>query len=82
MEAVLKHSQATKVVIDINSFEDLLSILYQDNGRGFDMESVSRGSGLYNIQSRVQTVNGTLKFESGNFGVTYIIDVPLNTNGI
>ncbi len=77
----LKHAQASKVVIHISSFEDLLSIVYQDNGKGFDSESVAKGSGLFNIQSRVQTANGTLKFESGNFGVSYIIDIPLNLNG-
>ena len=81
MSNTLKHAQANKIVIHINSFDDLLSIIYQDNGRGFDIESVPKGSGLFNIESRVQTANGSLKFESGNFGVSYIIDVPLNQNG-
>jgi len=73
----LKHSQSKKVTIHLNFFDDLLNILYQDDGIGFRAESISNGSGLLNIQSRIQTVQGNLKFESGDFGVSYNIDIPL-----
>ncbi|MGC4023530.1 MAG: two-component regulator propeller domain-containing protein [Cyclobacteriaceae bacterium] len=73
----LKHSEAKKVAIHINVFDDILNIIYQDDGKGFNSESVTKGSGLLNIQSRVQSSLGNLKFESGNFGVFYSIDLPL-----
>jgi len=75
----LKHAQAKKALIHINTFDDLLNIVYQDDGIGFDSESVSSGSGLLNLQSRIQILNGNLKFESGTFGVSYNIDIPVKS---
>jgi len=72
----LKYAQAKKILIHINYFDDILNIIYEDDGIGFNMESVKKGSGLLNIQSRVQTAGGTLRFDSGSFGVSYTIDLP------
>ncbi len=75
----LKHSHSKKVTVHLNFFDDLLNILFQDDGIGFNIESIAKGSGLLNIQSRIQTVCGNLKFESGEFGVSYNIDIPLKS---
>jgi signal transduction histidine kinase/ligand-binding sensor domain-containing protein len=73
----VKHSQATSINLHLNAFEDMLNIMYEDNGKGFVFSTPGKGFGLYNIESRVQSLNGKLKFESGNFGVSYTIDIPL-----
>jgi signal transduction histidine kinase len=74
----IKHSNATKIIIHLNSFEDLLSVIYEDNGVGFVYDPVQSGLGLDNVESRIRSLNGTLKFDSGNFGVSYNIDIPLS----
>jgi signal transduction histidine kinase/ligand-binding sensor domain-containing protein len=74
----IKHSNATKITIHLNSFEDLLSIIYEDNGVGFVYDPVQSGLGLDNVESRIRSLNGTLKFDSGKFGVSYNIDIPLS----
>ena len=74
----LKHSKASTITLHISSFEDLLNIVYEDNGKGFTPHENSTGLGLYSIESRLQTVNGRLHFDSGAFGVSYTLDVPLN----
>lgn len=74
----LKHSNADTISLHVNSFEDLLSIVYEDNGKGFSWETSGKGLGLYNIESRLQSVKGRLKFDSGEFGISYTIDIPLN----
>jgi signal transduction histidine kinase/ligand-binding sensor domain-containing protein len=74
----LKHSSANLIDLHINSFEDLLNIVYEDNGKGFTSEATSsKGLGLYNIESRIQSVKGQLRFASGPFGTSYAIDIPL-----
>jgi signal transduction histidine kinase len=73
----LKHSNADTISIHINSFQDLLNIVYEDNGKGFTWEQVQKGAGLYNIESRLQTVQGKLKFDSGEFGISYTLDIPM-----
>jgi signal transduction histidine kinase/ligand-binding sensor domain-containing protein len=76
----IKHSYARNVTIHINAFEDMLNVMYEDNGIGFSYEPEKSGLGLDNIESRIHSVNGTLKFESGTFGVSYTIDIPINLN--
>jgi signal transduction histidine kinase len=73
----LKHSDAKVITLHINSFDDLLNIVYEDNGKGFSWELANKGLGLYNIESRIQSINGQLRFDSGPFGISYTIDIPL-----
>ncbi|HEY0652396.1 MAG TPA: two-component regulator propeller domain-containing protein [Chryseosolibacter sp.] len=73
----LKHSNASVIRLHISSFEDLISIVYEDNGKGFAWDGQSKGLGLYNIESRLKSLNGRLRFDSGSFGVSYTIDIPV-----
>jgi signal transduction histidine kinase len=75
----VKHSYAKNINIHISSFDDLLNLIYEDDGIGFKHAPTESGLGLDNIESRIQSVNGTFKFESGTFGVSYNIDIPLAT---
>lgn len=73
----IKHSQAENIYIHLSSFDDLLNIIYEDDGVGFTYDPVQSGLGLNNIESRIRSLKGTFKFDSGNFGVSYNIDIPL-----
>ncbi|MFZ6012503.1 MAG: sensor histidine kinase, partial [Bacteroidota bacterium] len=73
----IKHSYARNITIHISSFDDLLNIVYEDDGIGFSYKPEQNGLGLDSIESRLQSINGTLKFESGKFGISYTIDIPL-----
>lgn len=75
----LKHSSASHITIHLNSFEELMNIVYEDDGVGFSYDSSAQGFGLDNIQSRIHSLNGTLKFDSGNHGISYTIDIPLHS---
>ena len=55
-------------------------VVYEDDGDGFTYDPLQSGLGLDNIESRIQSINGTLKFESGNFGISYTIDIPVTIN--
>jgi signal transduction histidine kinase len=74
----LKHSNAKKISLHVNSFEDLLNIVYEDNGKGFDWDNRKQGLGLFNIETRIQSMNGKLRFDAGAFGISYTIDIPLS----
>ena len=75
----LKHAQATKVNISFHTDNQELSITYQDNGKGFDIETLTkRGLGLKNIESRVNMIHGNLTYISTvEKGVEVIIGVRL-----
>jgi signal transduction histidine kinase len=54
--------------------------VYEDNGIGFSYDPLQSGLGLDSIESRIHSVKGTLKFDSGKFGVSYTIDIPFTYN--
>jgi len=74
-----KHSSARNINLDVSVFEDRLNLIYEDDGVGFSLASATRGSGLDNIETRLKTINGQIKFESGDFGISYNIDIPLTS---
>jgi signal transduction histidine kinase/ligand-binding sensor domain-containing protein len=76
----VKHSFASKISIHVSCFDDLISIIYEDDGVGFKYDPVQNGLGLDSIESRIQSINGTLKFDSGDFGISYTIEIPVPVN--
>ncbi|HEY0058049.1 MAG TPA: PAS domain-containing protein [Flavisolibacter sp.] len=77
----LKHSQASKVRIIFYEKANVLRIILRDNGKGFDAESVTDGMGLKNIQSRINSHNGTLQVKStSERGVAYFINIPIKAS--
>jgi len=76
----LKYSGAKKITITLNFSSEGLFIIYKDDGVGFEIDSIKKGNGLLNIQSRMQILEGTIKFESGSNGVVYQLEVPLKVN--
>jgi PAS domain S-box-containing protein len=63
----IKHAQATEVQIRILKFISKVKITYIDNGKGFDINKLSldkAGNGLFNMKSRLQSINGELNIYS------------------
>jgi len=73
----LKHSQCTNIEISIRNDEDSINILVQDDGIGMDVSETIEGVGLYNIQTRVESLQGKIDIDSqANAGVTIHITLP------
>lgn len=77
---VLKHSEASEVLVQLMQQEKLLTLTLEDNGIGFDVVKAldKQGSGLHNIHSRVRYLHGTIdvKSEPGK-GSSFHIEIPL-----
>lgn len=77
-----KHAKATNIKLRINiiDIDQIISILYSDNGIGFDLNSIinkGMGSGLKNITQRVKVLNGNIDIDSSEgMGEIIFIDVP------
>lgn len=56
-----KHSNATHTILKFSQEFGNLFIDYKDNGNGCNL--IKRG-GLVNVENRIKTINGTIKFES------------------
>lgn len=74
----LKHSGASHVGVTLTQRNNNVTLIFEDNGKGFDTEKRSEGIGISNMKSRVASFNGEFKVEStlGN-GSMFIIRVPL-----
>ncbi len=64
----VRHSGASRIEIELNKHEKFVTLQFNDNGRGFDMSTLSsedsKGMGLSNIETRVKTVGGVFILES------------------
>lgn len=75
---ILKHANASNVLIDLSIHEQELILLISDNGNGHDLSHPAKGVGILNIRSRVAVHHGTIHISSepGN-GYTLQVNLPL-----
>ena len=79
----IKHAKAQNVEINLSREKDELKLIYIDDGIGFDTRKLesdkTKGMGLYNILSRVRSLNGTHKIKSNpvNGGMMAVLSVKL-----
>lgn len=64
VQNALKHSGASRVSIAVHQDAHRVAIEISDNGRGFDLETVSPGNGLANMRSRVEALGGDYELVS------------------
>lgn len=77
---IIKHSKASEASISITQHKDLLSIIVEDNGQGFDIKTMltKDGMGLTNIERRVEHLEGSMEVDSTKGkGTTVLIDIPI-----
>lgn len=74
-----KHSQATKVEIQLTRLDGMLKLLFEDDGQGFSPETVKQGIGFLNIRERLKLFDGVLSIDSfPSKGTVIDIEIPLN----
>lgn len=76
---IVKHADATKVLIQVNHVDHEVFLVVEDNGKGFDPAnpSVGNGIGMKSIESRVKFLNGTLDISSNaGSGTCVTINFP------
>jgi signal transduction histidine kinase len=64
LQNAAKHSQASRVRIQLREQAEGLQIKVEDDGVGFDAATQRRGSGLQNIADRIEAVGGSLEIRS------------------
>jgi PAS domain S-box-containing protein len=77
-----KHAFADNVMINLNFSDGLLSLIYLDDGIGFDYKHVTEeltGHGLTNITNRVKSLDGDLIIETAlNKGFSVKINITVS----
>ncbi|MCI4666670.1 MAG: histidine kinase [Bacteroidia bacterium] len=84
----IQHANATLIKCILNYELEGLVIIFSDNGKGLDQQSLEQlkheaGLGWKNIQSRLQVMNGSISFlENDNSGLALRIFVPQTPKSI
>jgi signal transduction histidine kinase len=61
---IVKHSKATEAIVQMSANLNILSVTVEDNGTGFDVSVPNKGMGIQSIESRIETINGSMKIDS------------------
>lgn len=61
---IIQHAKAENAFVQLIRHEDTLIVSVEDDGVGFVEKECSKGQGLYNIKSRVRSIDGQFTLES------------------
>jgi signal transduction histidine kinase len=77
---VLKHAEASHVLVQLMRHDDRLSLTFEDDGKGMDellLEKI-KGAGLQNINTRVSYLKGQIDLRSApGKGTSFHIEIPI-----
>ena len=74
----LKYSQCKSIEISLRKDKEGIFLLVQDDGVGMDVGKASTGIGLHNINTRIESLHGTLDIDSQmGGGVTAHVGLPI-----
>lgn len=74
----LKHANAKSIELQLNLIENIFSIIFEDNGKGFLIENYKEGIGLTNIKNRIHQLNGSVQIDTTpNRGTIFNIEIPI-----
>jgi signal transduction histidine kinase len=72
----IKHAQAKHITLQLVSHDNVLVVMIEDDGIGFNPQNKPKGLGLNNIRNRVSVMNGVLLIDSAK-GTTITIEIPI-----
>ena len=74
----IKHAEANSVEAHLNIHDGLFQLIFEDDGKGFEVENLRKGIGLKNIENRLHNLNARLMLDSTpNRGTVVTIEIPL-----
>jgi len=75
---VLKHADAKTTLVQFGIYEKEVSLIIEDDGRGFVTDDSNDGIGLHSIKSRVDNLDGQIDIDSRvGEGTTITINIPI-----
>jgi len=81
VDNAIRHSGERRIEVQLREHRDEIHLVVRDSGKGFDVETATRGRGLglTSMRERVRLVNGTITIDSKLRGGTTIdVRIPLS----
>jgi len=78
LQNIIKYANTSEVKIEFKLEDNTLSLLIEDNGKGFIVSEKRKGIGIKNMESRVRKLNGVFEINSTiNKGTTIFVSCPI-----
>lgn len=79
---ILKHSNASSANVQLFKQEDIVVLVIDDDGKGFDLNAyenqMNKGIGLISMKERVMSFGGTISIDSQvDDGTEIIVEIPI-----
>jgi signal transduction histidine kinase len=76
---IARHAEAQEVSISCARDGSYLELVIEDDGKGFDVSTVSRGHGLRNMEERARKLGGSVEIAARSpRGSTHRFEIPLD----
>ncbi|MBU8878028.1 PAS domain S-box protein [Bacillus sp. FJAT-29790] len=73
-----KYAESAEAAVTIREIDDVIRVMIEDQGKGFDIDKIKRGVGIFSMEERARAVGGTLSIKSvEGKGTIIILEVPL-----
>jgi PAS domain S-box-containing protein len=75
---IVRHAEATHALLELETLPGWVSLRAEDNGHGFDQQTVVEGLGLRTVRDAVTLLGGTVAIDSSpEFGTHVRLRIPL-----
>jgi PAS domain S-box-containing protein len=75
---IWKYAAIGEATVTIREMSDVIRVMVEDQGKGFDIKTIKRGVGLSSMEERARAVNGYISINSKkNYGTKIILEMPL-----
>jgi signal transduction histidine kinase len=76
---IRKYAEVTTADVTIREMDDLVRVMVEDKGKGFDLKKQTLGVGLFSMDERARTVGGELSIiATPGKGTKVILDIPIS----
>ncbi|MFI8492999.1 PAS domain S-box protein [Peribacillus butanolivorans] len=75
---IRKYAQTEEATVTIREIDDEIRVVIEDKGKGFDLEKVTRGVGIFSMEERAKAAGGNLSLHSvEEKGTKVFLEIPL-----
>ncbi|PWW28459.1 PAS domain S-box-containing protein [Cytobacillus oceanisediminis] len=75
---VRKYADTEEAAVTIRQIDEEIRIVIEDKGKGFNVDKVTRGVGLFSMEERAKAAGGSIKVHSAEEkGTRVVLEIPL-----
>nr|WP_251026936.1 MULTISPECIES: PAS domain S-box protein [unclassified Bacillus (in: firmicutes)] len=75
---IRKYAEVTEATVTVRELDDIVRVMVEDKGKGFEIKNQSVGVGLFSMDERARSVGGELFISSSpGMGTKIILEVPI-----